>query len=171
MSGGGRTASVVCWLAALSMAALTLVEVASPGEVEWRALLLRAEAALASGDARAAEDSWWQSYRAAMRTREQEGLLDLGHAYLRIGEAAHDRQWALSQVRRVFLRALFQARERRDAEALSAAAEAFASIGDQQVALHAFDAALALARRSRDAIAGDRIAALRARTGYATRAP
>ena len=171
MNGSGRTATVVCWLVALSVAALTLVEVASPGEVEWRALLVRAEAALASRDARGAEDSLLLAYRAAMRTREQEGFLELGHAYLRIGEAAHDRQWALGQTRRVFLRALFQARERRDAEALTAAAEAFASIGDDQVALHAFDAALALARRSRDAIAGDRIAALRARAGYATRAP
>jgi tetratricopeptide (TPR) repeat protein len=171
VSRGGRRASAICWLAAVSVAALALAGAASRAEVGWRAQLQRAEAALASGDARAAEESWWDGYRTAMRTREQAGLLDLGHAYLRIGEAAHDRQAALGQARRVFLRAFFQAREQRDAEAMVAAGEAFASIGDHPVAVRALEAALTLAHRSRDAVASDRIAALRARSDYATRAP
>jgi len=77
----------------------------------------------------------------------------------------------MARARRLFREALFQARERRDADGVASAGEAFASIGDHHVALRAFDAALALAERNRDAVTRDRIAALRARSDYATRTP
>ena len=151
--------------------ALALTEAARSPEVGWREALRHAEATLASGDARGAEEAWQEAYRAAMRGRAPEALLDLGRAYLVIGGAARDRQTAVARARRLFREALFLARERRDADGVARAGEAFASIGDHHVALRAFDAALALAERTRDAVARDRIAALRARSDYATRTP
>jgi tetratricopeptide (TPR) repeat protein len=171
MMSGARARAAAYWLAGLILMRLALAEVARSAEVSWREALQRAEAALAGGDARGAEEAWQEAYRAAMRRRAPDALLDLGRAYLLIGEAARNCQTAVARARRIFREALFQARERRDTDGVARAGEAFASIGDHHVALRAFDAALALAERNRDAIARDRIAVLRARSDYAIRTP
>lgn len=168
---GARGRAAAGWLAGLILMALALAEAAHAAEVGWREALQRAEAALTGGDARGAEEAWQEAYRAAMRGRAPDALLDLGRAYLRIGEAARNRQSAVARARRIFREAFFQARERRDADGMAGAGEAFASIGDHHVALRAFDAALALTERNRDAAARDRIAVVRARSDYAIRAP
>jgi len=168
---GARARAATCWLGGLILGALTLAETARSADVGWREALERAEAALAGGDAHRAEEAWQEAYRRAMRGRTPEALLDLGRAYLLIGEAARDRQTAVVRARRIFREALFLAGERRDAEGVARAGEAFACLGDRHVALRAFDVALALATRNRDAAARGRIAVLRARSDYATRAP
>jgi hypothetical protein len=43
-----------------------------------------------------------------MQVRTTEGLLAVGDAYLRIGEAARDRATAVASARRLFLAALFR---------------------------------------------------------------
>ena len=144
---------------------------ALPTEATGRDLLDRAEAALARGDVRGAQLAWQEAHRTAMRARSPVGMLDVGRAYLRIGEAAGDRSAALAQARRIYLVALFQARERRDADTVARAGQAFAALGDREVAGRAFEVALALATQNRDAAARDRIAALRGQSDYATRAP
>ena len=166
-----RARAAVGWLSGLIVGALALAEPTCAADGGWREPLQRAQIALAGGDARGAELAWQDAYRAAMRVRTPEALLDVGRAYVRIGEAAHDRQTAVAWARRLFLEAFVQARERRDAEALAGVGEAFAALGDHHVALRAFDAALALATQPRDAAARDRIAALRALSDYATRTP
>jgi len=171
MMNAARGRAAAGWLSGLIVGALVLAEPARAAGGGWREPLQRAEAALALGDARGAELIWQDAYRMAMRVRTPEALTDVGRAYLRIGEAAHDRQTAVARARRLFLEALVQARERRDAEALTDVGEAFASLGDHHVALRAFDAALALATQPRDAAARSRLAELRARSGYATRTP
>lgn len=168
---GARTWAAACGLAGVIVGALALGEAVRLGDGGWREALQRAEAALAGGDARGAEQAWDQAYRGAMRVRTPEALLDVGRAYLRIGEAAHDRRTAVPRARRMFLEAFVQARERRDGDGVAGAGEAFASLGDREIADRAFDVALALATQSRDAAAHDRIAALRARSDYATRTP
>ena len=165
----GRARATVAWLSGLIVGALALAEPAHAVDGGWREPLQRAEVALAGGDARGAELAWHDAYRTAMRVRAPEALLDVGRAYLRIGEAAHDRQTAVGWARRLFLEAFVQARERRDSEALASTGEAFAALGDHHVALRAFDAALAT--QPRDAAARNRIAELRARSDYATRTP
>ena len=77
----------------------------------------------------------------------------------------------MARARRIYLTALFQARERRDAHAVARAGEAFAALGDHEVAERAFDVAMALAAQRRDVAAHDRIAALRARAATTTRMP
>jgi len=133
-----------------------------------REALQRAEAALAAGDVRGARQAWDEAYQVAMQTRQPDDLLGVGHAYLRIGAAGTDRSATVARARGIYLAALFQARERRDAHAVARAGEAFAALGDHEVAERAFDVAMALAAQRRDAAVHDRIAALRARAGYAT---
>jgi len=94
-----------------------------------------------------------------MHAKATEGLLAVGHAYLRIGEAARDRSTAVSRARRIFLTALFQARERREAAAVAAAAAAFASLGDREMADRGFQIAIAVATERGDTTARARIAA------------
>ena len=132
-----------------------------------RQALQRADAALAAGDVRVARQAWEEAYQAAVRTRKP----DDGHAYLRIGATGSDRWAAVTRVRRIYLTALFQARERRDAHAVARAGEAFAALGDHEVAERAFDVAMALAIQDRDMLARDRIATLRARSDPTTRLP
>lgn len=126
---------------------------------DWREPLQRAEAALANGEPSVAQQAWEQAYRAAMQVRTTEGLLAVGDAYLRIGEAARDRATAVASARRIFLTALFQARERRDAPAVAAVAAAFASLGDRDVADRGFEIAAVVANRQGDATARERIGA------------
>lgn len=79
------------------MAALALVwESGSPGRArDWREPLALAEEALARGDAHEAERAWEEAHRAAIRAGASRGMLELGRAYLSIGEAAHDRATAV----------------------------------------------------------------------------
>lgn len=138
---------------------------------DWREPLQRAEAALANGERGAAQQAWEQAYRAAMQVRTTEGLLAVGDAYLRIGEAARNRATAVASARRIFLTALFQARERRDAPGVAAAAAAFASLGDRDVADRGFEIATAVANRHGDVAARERIAELQAGTARVPRTP
>jgi hypothetical protein len=126
----------------------------------WREPLQTAEVALAGGNSRAAHEAWEQAYRTAMHARATDGLLAVGDVYLRIGPAVRDRSTAVASTRRIFLTALFQARERRDADAVAAAATAFASLGDGEIADRGFEIAMAVATERGDAAARDRIAAL-----------
>jgi tetratricopeptide (TPR) repeat protein len=133
-------------------------------ETQWREPLERASAALSEGDARQARQHWEQAYRAAVGARSAAALLAVGHEYLNIGEATRGSQAAVAEARRIFLAALFAARERQDAHGVALAGQAFAALGDREVAERAFDVAVALASRSRDAGARERIAAVAGRS-------
>ena len=100
----------------------------------WREPLTRAEMALASGQTRQAERAWEEARRAAVKARMPHGLLEVGIAYLSIGEVARDRATAVARARQLFLDSLFLARERRDVDGIAAAGHAFASLGDCEVA-------------------------------------
>ena len=126
-------------------------------------LLQRAEVALANGNPRAAHEAWEEAYRKARHARATDELLAVGHAYLRIGEAVRDRSTAVASARQVYLTALLQSRERREAAGVAAAAAAFASLGDREMADRGFAIATAIATDRGDAAARERIAALRTR--------
>ena len=115
-------------------------------DARWREPLDRAEAALSQGEARRAEVAWEEAQRVAMRpSLPPGGLVDVGLAYLRIGEAAHDRPTAVARARQLFLRALFRARDRRDVHTLTAVSRAFASLGDCEMAARSHAVALRFA--------------------------
>jgi len=149
-------------LAMLAAAVPALARSESPRVVadSWREPLEHAAAALANDDPLTAQRAWEQAYRSAVHARATEGLLAVGHAYLRIGEAARDRSTAVARARRIFLTALFQARERREAAAVAAAAAAFASLGDREIADRGFQIAIAVATERGDTTARERIATL-----------
>jgi tetratricopeptide (TPR) repeat protein len=111
----------------------------------WREPLDRAEAALAQGQAQRAERAWEEAQRAVMHPgMPPTGLVNVGLAYLRIGEAAHDRQTAVARARQLFLRALFRARHNRDAQGLTEVSHAFALLGDCEVAERAYAVVLTM---------------------------
>jgi hypothetical protein len=117
-----------------------------PLDAGWREPLDRAEAVLAQGEARRAEQVWEEAQRAVMRPEiPPSGLVNVGLAYLRIGEAAHDRQTAVTRARRLFLRALFRARHNRDVQGLTEVSHAFALLGDCEVAERAYAVVLTMA--------------------------
>jgi hypothetical protein len=126
----------------------------------WREPLRRAEVALASGNLSAAHEAWEQAYRTAIHARATDGLRAIGEAYLRIGEAVRDHSTAVASARRIYLTALLQARERRDATAAATAAAAFASLGDREMADRGFAIAMAVATERGDTAGYERIAAL-----------
>jgi hypothetical protein len=157
------TAAVVMWLVANTTALAAEPRALAP-DARWRELLGRAETAFAAGDAREAERAWEESYRAVIRPGATAGMLALGHAYLRIGTAARDPQAAVARARQIFLRAFVQAREWRDAKVVADAGEAFAGLGDHEVADRIFAVAMDLAARNGDVQTRERTAALRQRS-------
>lgn len=173
-AGQARVAAygLACSLASLAaLSSLIGSDATRSPTAAGRGALRRADAALAAGDARGARQAWDEAYQAAMQAREPDVTLEVGHAYLRIGATGTDRQAAVARARRIYLTALFQARERLDAHAVARAGEAFAALGDHAVAERAFDVAMALAIQNRDVVARDRIATLRARSDPTTRMP
>jgi hypothetical protein len=130
---------------------------------DWRDPLRRADAALSEGDAPGAERAWDEAYRLALATSDPYPMIEVGRAYLAIGEAVYDRPMAAARARRIFLSALFLGRGLRNVHAVADAAEALAALGDHDLAARGFRIAVTLAQRGRDAGAIDRITAQRDR--------
>ena len=126
--------------------------------------------ALRIGNVSAAEAAWHDAHGAALRGGRWEDLIAVGDAYLRIGEAAHQRTMALPRARQAYLAGLFRARRDGTVTGALRAAEAFAALGDREVAEQSLHVAAALAlgsRRPRDEVS---VHALRDRwTGRSTR--
>jgi hypothetical protein len=144
----GATSLLLTWLGTgvtAQAGARTLVQSAA-----WREPLSRAEIALANGEMRQAEQAWEEARRAAIRSRMPHGLLEVGVAYLSIGEVTRDRRTALSRARQLFLESLFQARERRDVDGIAAAGQAFASLGDCEVAERAHAVVVSMSSKRSD---------------------
>ena len=130
---------------------------------DWRGPLRRADAALSEGDAPGAERAWDEAYRLALATWDPYAMIEVGRAYLAIGEAVYDPPMAAARARRIFLSALFLGRGLRNVHAVAAAAEALAALGDHDLAARGFRIAVTLAQRGSDAGAVDRVMAQRDR--------
>ena len=150
MSAGGTARLGACLFLVIFVSALAAAANGRGGSPDtgWREPLQRVEPALARGDTRGAVQAWEMAYRAAMGGRTPEGMIEVGHAALRMGVASQNHQAAMAQARRLFLAALFQARERRDPGTVARAGEAFASLGDRDVAVRAFEIAATLATQN-----------------------
>jgi hypothetical protein len=130
---------------------------------DWRDPLRRADGALSRGDVPGAERAWDEAYRLALATWDPHAMIEVGRAYLVIGEAVYDHPMAAARARRIFLSALFQARGLRNTLAAADAAEALAALGDHDLAARGFTIAVTLAERDRDARAVGRVTAQRER--------
>ena len=131
---------------------------------DWHVLLRTVEEALARHDISTAERAWHDAYVAALHSRERwEGMLEVGDATLRIGEAANSRTTAEPQARSAYLSALLRARRQRSVEGVLRTGDAFAALGDRPMAEGCVHVAEQLAAAQTDPRAHDHLRALRAR--------
>jgi hypothetical protein len=129
-------------LLALMILALALVEVlvaeAPPmAPSTWTAPLARADEALRDGDLAQAL-SWWRQARvAALRSRQWEGMIEVGDASRRIGAHGHLQRASAARARDAYRTALLRARRQHSLDGLLRAATAFGELGDREVVVHA----------------------------------
>ena len=132
----------------------------------WTAPLQRVEQALTGRNISAAEVAWHEAYGAALRSRQRwDGLIEVGEAYLRIGEVANGRQAAQATARRLYLSALFRARQQGALDGVLRTAAAFAALRDREAVTQCLHVADQLAERARDPQARAWVEAFRARRG------
>jgi hypothetical protein len=97
-------------------------------------------AAIDRGDAGTAAHAWRDAYVEALRTRRWEAMLDVGDAAVRIDTLTRrPRQPTrfIAEARQAYLSALFRARDARDSEGLQRVGQAFARLGDREMAARA----------------------------------
>ena len=126
----------------------------------WTAHLERVEVALAERYVSAAELAWHAAYVEALRSRRWEGMLQVGEAALRVGEVAGNRKPAEAKARRAYLTALFRAWQQGSLDGVLRTAEAFAALGDREVAEQGVYMAQHLAARAQDVYARERVRAV-----------
>ncbi len=136
-------------------------EIEQPGRVStdapWTVHLRRSDEALWQKDIRAARQAWHQAYLEALGKSSWEGMLDVGHAYLRIGEVTRDSEPAKAKARSLYLTALFRARSQGTLDGVLRAGEAFAALGDHEVANQTLRIAEGLAAQGHDPYAPARV--------------
>lgn len=153
---------LIAVLGATILVALLIAEVLASGAhaehaAPWAAQLQRLDDALTRHDPSAALIAWHEAYTLALGTRKWEGLVEVGDAYLRIGDALRTRKPYLPRARECYLAALFRARQQGSLDGVLRAAEAFAALGDQLVVEQCIRIAERLAAESRDARAHARV--------------
>jgi hypothetical protein len=113
----------------------------------WAADIWRVAEALAKKDVNAAELAWHEAYVAALRSQRWEGLIEVGTVALRIGEVAGDRKGYEATARGVYWTAFFLTHQQGSVDGLLRTAEAFAALGDREVAAQCIRMAESLLRR------------------------
>lgn len=99
----------------------------------WTAHVQKVDEALAERDASAAARAWHEAYMNALGSRRWEGMIEVGDAYLRIGQLSTSRQATEAKVRQLYLAALFRARAQDSLDGVLRVGEAFADLGDRKV--------------------------------------
>jgi hypothetical protein len=131
---------------------------------EWKSHLAAVDRAVAAKDVSGAIRAWRDAYGAALGSRRWEPMFAVGQAALRIGQAAGARAGFDDKASQCYLTALFRARQQNSTDGALLIAEAFADLGDLEVANRAARMAERLAQRARDdRQAPERVAALRHR--------
>jgi hypothetical protein len=132
-------------------------------EAPWTASLRRVDSALAQRNVSVAELEWHRAYVHALRSRRWEGLVEVGNAYLRIADLANGRKLAAGRARRLYLDALFRARQQGSLDGVLRTADAFSALGDREVVAQCLHVAERVAQRTDDPRARERVEAFRAR--------
>jgi hypothetical protein len=129
----------------------------------WVAPIEAVDHAVARQDARGAERASQVAYLAALGSAQWEGMVAAGDAYLRAGEVGGRRKDAEAKARRVYLTALFRARQQGSLDGVLRVAETFADLGDREVTEHCLHVAHSLVRSSGDVDAQARLTATQTR--------
>jgi len=119
--------------------------------------------AVQRGDLAAARAAWHDAYRSLRRTRDWQGMAALGDTALGIAGASGARQPWEGDARQAYLGALFRARAEASLDGVLRATDAFATLGDRDVAEEGLRIAESIALRTGTAEARDRMLAYRAR--------
>lgn len=128
----------------------------------WAPFVRALDQALVEANVGEAERQWHRAYSEALRARNWEGFLDVGNAYLRIGDAANGRKFAVARARQLYRVALFRARSQDSVDGALRTAQAFAALGDHEVVELCLRVADQVADRTSDLQARQRVAAFRA---------
>lgn len=132
-------------------------------EALWPAHLRTVEHALEKADVNAAVRAWHDAYGAALGSGRWEGMVEVGDAFLRIGEVSGARTGSKPNARRAYRVAFIRAVQQGSADGLLRVAEAFAALGDRAVATQCLRIAARLAAEKNDTRAGERVRAFAAR--------
>ncbi len=144
-------------LAVLEAMAGHLTPLGSDPAAPWTVHIQQVDDALAKRDLSAAERAWHDAYAAALGSRRWEGMVEVGDAVRRIGAMGGSRTAADARARRIYLTALFRARQEGSLDGVLRAAEAFSALGDPQVVVQCIRIAERLAAQRRDAQARERV--------------
>ncbi len=126
----------------------------------WWPYVDAVEEKLADHDVPGALSAWREAHAAALATHGWEGMLEVGRAYLRIGDAVEFRRAFVPRAREHYLGALLRAREIGSLDGVLSAGEAFATLGDLGVVRQAVGIAASIMSRNSDARAVERLDAL-----------
>ncbi len=107
--------------------------------------------------------AWHEAYLAALRSRSWKQMLDLGDIALRLGPGPDSMTSSDARARQSYLAAFFQARDRKDLDGLLRTAEAFAMLGDREIAEVALREAGHVATRAWDPRARELVRAVAGR--------
>jgi hypothetical protein len=116
----------------------------------WRVELARVDEALRERNVSAAARAWHEAHRAAIGSRRWDAMVDVGQAYLRIGDRAGARPAAEPKARQAYLIALFRARQAGSVDGILRVADAFAGLGDMDIVERSIRMAERLATRTPD---------------------
>jgi len=103
--------------------------------------MTRLDEALTGRDVGRAAREWRNAYSVALAARRWEPMADMGDAALRIDVLARGRgdypTGFRAEARQAYLRALFQARSQHAPDGIERVAQAFAALGDNEMAIRA----------------------------------
>lgn len=129
----------------------------------WTPHIRAVDEALAEKRLSTAMQAWYEAYQAARGSRHWEAMVEVGDAYLRIGEVSGFRKASEPKARQIYLTALFRARQQGALDGVLRTAEVFAALGDREVVVQCLRIAEGLVAQARDAQAHARAQALRQR--------
>ncbi len=136
----------------------------------WTSALRRADEALGRKEFSTALKAANDAYGAALSAQRWEGLVAVGDAYRRLGEATGLRQSFDAKAREVYLKALSRSRQQASVEGVLRTAEGFVALGDTATVVQCVQVAGRLAGRDPDAQADVRAFAARfSEAGFTTR--
>ena len=113
--------------------------------VVWAAHLQALDTELARGRVDVAVRAWHDAYGEALESRSWEGMIAVGDAFMRIGDAAGTPGGARMNARDAYLIALIRARRSGSVDGALRSAEAFQELGDGPIVEHCLHIAAQLA--------------------------
>jgi hypothetical protein len=130
-------AVLVLLVLALALVEVLLADVARvPRPVSWTTPLERSDEALRDGDVAQALTWWREANVVALRSRQWEGMIEVGDAARRLGVGAGLRRDGDALARNAYMTALLRARRQGSLDGMLRAAVGFGELGDREVVAH-----------------------------------